>query len=194
MKSPKKAAIPLATVNIDNFQGNTSELARTQYVLAFLQLADSGRAQRAAGVGRMVHQRSVDLLAETGSLSDRPRSGRPMVYTDSQMEYAYDVLCNQEYGKLTGTALLKQLIEDGEIHTTANPDRFLKHLREFIESKGQRLITNSTQTTFFLAVKDVATRLKYAKGMVRDLAHRPIGSITFEDEVTLEQSPHPKGS
>ena len=180
-------------VDASNFQGTHDELRRAQYVLAFLQTSSKTCSQKESGLSLKAHTRIIQMLARQGSLSSGPKSGRPLSYTENEMEAAYDLLCNQTEVLLTGVSLLKQLIEDGLLHTDASPQRFLEHLKAFIMRKGHRLITNSTRTTFFLAKGDIKLRLSFAGDMLKDLEKRKLTSLVFEDEVLLEEGPHPKG-
>ena len=147
------------------------------------------------GIGPLLkaHTRMIQMLARQGNLSSGPKSGRPLSYKDNEMEAAYDLQCNQTEVLLMGVSLLKQLIEDVLLHTEASPQRFLEHLKAFIMRKGNKLITNSTRTTFFLAKGDIKLRLSFAGDMLKDLETRKLTSLVFEDEVLLEEGPHPKG-
>jgi hypothetical protein len=191
MKNAKHTSGPLLTVK--HFEGTSQELARSKYQLAFMQTGSRPYACKASGLSPHAHQRIINMLSERGHTFEHERSGRPQVYTDIQMEAAYEALTQQEEAPLTGVALLKKLIADGEIHTTATAKRFLEHLRAYIQSQGQRLITNSSKTTFFISIKDVADRQRYAHTMQAELQSRPLESIVFADEVIVEESAHPKG-
>ena len=109
------------------------------------------------------------------------------------MEAAYNAWVKQKYGKLNGVELLKQLHEEGLVHETAEPKRFLQHLTAHIRSKGQKLITNCTKTTFFLSEADARARVLYSKEWLERLNTMSLENVVFADEVCLEESPHPKG-
>lgn len=94
---------------------------------------------------------------------------------------------------LTGVALVNQLIFDGLLHTDTTPQRFCEHLKAFIEAKGHMLITNNTNTTFFLSKGDIRLRVSHSRATLVNLNTRDMDSLVFADERTLEENPHPKG-
>lgn len=181
------------TVNVCTFKGTAQTLARARYVLAFLQTSNKVYAASASGLSCHAHKRIIKGLAQNGHLGESARSGRPPLYTEDQLEAAYELLANQKYGKLTCVDLLRQLKADEKMHATAEPKRFLKHLHAFILKKGHRLITNCTKTTFFISDHDAMARVEYAKWWLTQLTTVPLSCLVFVDEITLEESPHPKG-
>ena len=181
------------TIDTQNFKGTAQALARTKYVLAYLQTINKEYSARTSGLSRHAHERIIKGLAQNGHLGDSERSGRPPLYTDDQMEAAWQLLANQKYGKLTGAEILRQLKADKKIHATAEPKRFMEHLHAFILKKGHRLISNCTKTTFFISDSDAKARVKYAKEWQAKLTTLPLKHLVFVDEITLEECPHPKG-
>jgi hypothetical protein len=181
------------TINICTFKGTAQNLARARYVLAFLQTSNRVYAATASGLSRHAHERIIKGLAQNGHLGENERSGRPPLYTEDNLEAAYQLLSNQKYGKLTGVDLLRQLKANGKMHATAEPKRFMQHLGAFILKKGHRLITNCTKTTFFISDHDAQARVEYAKWWLAKLDTVPLTCLVFVDEITLEESPHPKG-
>lgn len=134
------------------------------------------------------------MYVNRGHAFDSPRSGRPAVYTADMMEAAYDVLVNNEGSLLTGKQLQQKLVQEGLLHPNSDSGAFMSHLRQYIESQGHRLITNSTQTTFFLARSDVSARQAFVNTMMEELRSTSLESIIWADETILEECPHPKGT
>lgn len=176
------------------FQGNQAEEARARYILAFLQTGSQAHAMKMSGLSSKAHNRIVEMWAKRGHAFDAQRPGRPSMYTQPLMEAAYEMLitCDDRY--LTGRQLLKKLKQAGVMQPSSDVDTFMKHLRQYINSQGHRLITNSEKTTFFIAISDVTARLKYASMMLAELRSLPLAAFIFSDETTLEESPHPKGN
>jgi hypothetical protein len=193
VKRASGSGLRYPTVNAQNFKGTAGTLKRARYVLAFLQTGSMEIARRAAKLSPHAHWKIIRMIAENGHYADSERSGRPCLYTEAEMEAAYNALVKQKYGKLNGVELLKQLREEGLVHETAEPKRFLQHLTSHIRSKGQKLITNCTKTTFFLSEADARARLLYSKEWLERLNTMSLGNVVFADEVCLEESPHPKG-
>jgi hypothetical protein len=183
---------PLATVS--NFDGNKDELARAKYILAFLQTGSRTFAKKASGLSAKAHGRIVKMFIQRGNALDCERRGRPELYTEAIMEAAYEMLVANEEDLVTGRQLQRMLCDEGVLQPSSDVDIFMKHLRQYVEGQGHRLITNSTKTTFFLAISDVGARLKYCKQMLEALHSSPLSALIFSDETTLEESPHPKGN
>ena len=133
------------------------------------------------------------MLNTRGTLADAPRSGRPVVFTEEIMEKAYNILAENSEGFLSGRALLRKLKGQKAVQSSAGVDVFMDHLRQHVESKGQKLIVNSTKTIFFITIDDVVQRVKFSSNLLPKLEHMPLDMIIFSDETTLEESPHPKG-
>ena len=170
------------------------ELKRAKYLLVLLQTLSPAEARKASCLSAKAHNRLIKMFMEKGDAYDSPRSGRPQVYTPVIMEVAYEVLTGADSGPLTGRKLKARLVAEGVLHETSDEKRFMEHLREYITSQGRRLITNSMQTTFYITRTDVVDRLNYASVMMGLLANPEVlRSLIYVDEVTLEESPHPKG-
>jgi hypothetical protein len=168
-------------------------LARVKWLVAYLQTHDRAYACRVSGLSRNAHVRILDMLCRNGHLEDSGRSGHPPVYTKAMMEAAYVKVVNDNTGKLTGKSLVQLLKREGRLHLTADVRRFIRHLKTHIKAKGQKLLTNYRRTTFYLSKRDEGMRLAHAHYMMRLLDAGYLDNMVFEDEVILEESPHPKG-
>ena len=191
MPKPRKPSSVVTT--IAKPPRNKSERRRAVYVLVFMQTMSASAAEMASGLGRCEHARIVEMLRARGSLADAPRSGRPVELNEKVMEKAYDMLADNKEGFLTGHVLLEKLKRQGVVQRSADVDKFMHHLREHVESKGHKLIVNSTKTIFFITLKDVVKRVKFASSLLAELQQVPLDMLIFSDETTLEESPHPKG-
>jgi len=186
-KRPKVGAIK-------SFTGTKSEYKRAVFVLIMLETQCVSKASKESGLPKKALGRIINMFREKGHVLDSTRSGRPLSYTTAKMEEAYSILVKNEDGFLNGKQLQQKLVHEGVLHPTSDVAVFLKRLREYISSQGHRLITNSVKTTFFISLTDKAERLKYANDMLEQLKkERSLESLIFVDEVTYEQSPHPKG-
>jgi hypothetical protein len=190
---PHGAKKCLLTVVASNFQGTAGALARAKWVLAYLQTNDRAYACRVSGLSRSAHVRIIAMLSRNGHLEDSDRSGRPAVYTEAMMEAAYVRVVNDTTGKLTGKSLVQLLKREGQLHLTADVQWFLEQLTTHIKQKGQKLLTNYRRTTFRLSKRDEGVRLACAHVTLRLVDAGYLDSFVFEDEVVLEESPHPKG-
>jgi len=80
-KNTKNAKPRFCTVNLQKFTGTGSKLKRLQFILYLCQGCDVASSLKQAKLSHHGVDRLVDLIAETGGIEDRPRSGRPVIYT-----------------------------------------------------------------------------------------------------------------
>lgn len=182
--------------DIPNFKGNTQERRRAEHVVALLHgCTPEIRKQARRDTHTKPRQQAsiLRLFEEQGSISDRPRSGRPPLYSDEVMEKAYMFLIQYDEGFLTGASLHQKLIDRGDLWPTADVETFLQKLKAYVKSKGHSLVINSTKTTFFLAIGDVVQRVQFASHMQQQLEAVSLDMMIYTDETTEEESPHPKG-
>jgi hypothetical protein len=191
--SQPTAQAPAGHMRIRNFDGNNQELQRSLYVLEFLLTGSRESAKLASGLTGNCHDRIIEMYRDRGHHFDAFRSGRPTSYTLEMMQEALHFLINYEEGYLAGTDLWQKLVDRGTLHDTSCVDRFMYHFRAYVESKGMKLITNSTKTVFLLTHQDVKERLRYAQQLLPIMNPRQLDMVIFVDETTLEESPHPKG-
>lgn len=183
----------LLTIKAQDFNGTKSKLARARYILAFMQTSDKAYSCRMSGLSGNAHQRIIESLYKNGSLEDSQRSGRPLTYSDTVLEKAYMRVATDDTSKLTGKGLAVELKEQGILHPSADVRRFICHLKLYIKKKGYKLISNYRRTTFHLSMSDKVIRLAHARHMLQILDKGLLSNLIFSDEVTLEESPHPKG-
>jgi hypothetical protein len=164
---------------VEDFEGNTNELARAKYILAYLQSGRKADAAYASKLSVKAHARIVEMFSLRGHAFDAHRPGRPVKYTDTLMEAAYEKLITWDQDLLTGAQLLRHLIGDRILQPGSDIDTFLSHLRAYIKGQGHRLITNSTKTQFFIAVSDVGQRLKYANTMLVELRETHLEYVIY---------------
>ena len=184
---------------------NGADQKRLGYVHTLLQLATPEMkrvARKLNRVGPHAHARILDALATTGSFMSAPRLQQPRVYTKEVLERAWETLkhdhewqaAHEYFGKL------KNL---GIVPATSDQQRFMAAFKEHVSRKGHQLCTKYQGTVFYLSVEDVATRAAHAKNMCamfESLMKKPnqLGKLLngwiWADEVTLEETPHPKGA
>jgi hypothetical protein len=182
-------------LTVKSFEGKTNELKRAKYILAFLQTGSIAYASKVSGLSGKAHSRIVEMFSQRGHALDRHRSGRPVVYSDSQMTSAIDLLAAPEEGLLSGNQAHNKLVSAGSLHSSSAVQPFMQHLRKYVKGQGHQLITNSVKTTFFVHHEDKAERVTYARTMLDNLERKgALGGLIFVDETTLEAVPHPKGT
>lgn len=189
-KNTKNAKPRFRTVNLKKFTGTWSKLKRLQFILYLCQGCDVASSLRKAKLSHHGPDRLVNLVAETGGIEDRPRSGRPVIYTEAVMKKAYGILADHDVTKYMGVSLLKELKEQSHIHPKATVKYLLRHLEAYVWGQVHTFSTNCTRTTFGLTNSDHKPRLDHAKNMLTVFKNTP---LLFAEEMTLEDAPYPKG-
>lgn len=174
-------------------QGQKAALARAKWVVAYLQTHNTAYAARVSGLSGHAKSRILDILCRNGHLGDTERSGRPPVYKVDMYEQAFMIVGSDATGKLTGKSLVKHLKQEGVLHQSADVRRFLQHFKAYVKEQGYTLLTNYRKTTFYLSPRDITHRLAWSNEQLQRLDLGYLENMVFEDEVTLEQCPHPKG-
>jgi len=167
---------------------------RLEWVYHFLKTGSEGQANKLAMTGRGYRARLVRHIEATGSLDDKPRSGRPPEYSVPAMEEALRLLKAHEDDLLTMKDLHRLLVSKGILKERSTTKTFSQHFKSCVASLGHRLTVNSTSTLPFLRATDKPERVKYCKAMLAVLKYRPLEDFWFVDETTVEESPHPKGA
>lgn len=166
---------------------------RATYLAAMLETGDKRRSCRIAGLGPNAPARIKKLLDETGGIEDRPRSGRPIVYTPTILENCYKVLVEQEpQCKWTTSTLFENLKSKGLVHENAERRCFYKRLLKWGREKNVYIQLGSTKEVFMLQEEDKPKRLDFSKSLLEDFNKEPRLQSIFIDEICLEFGPHPK--
>lgn len=179
--------------NIANMP-NQNEQKKARLMLQIGRL--KGRASitsiaRAANCSRQSYYRAMESLDETGTLCDRPRSGRPVEYTPERMQKCVDLLVADESGMMGAKELHELCIAENHVKD-GSYKQWMKHMKAHVKKQGHTLTTNSRGSVFYLAQSDVAPRLKFAKEHVETI-EKDMKSWLIIDETTIERCPHPKG-
>ena len=181
-------------VEAPDYRGTAAALARCKWLVAYIQTSDREYAGRVSGLSANAYSRILDIMCRNGHLGDSDRSGRPPVYNDAMMEVAFHRVANDTTGKMTGKSLVKDLKHEGHLHLTADVRRFLQHFKLYVKMRGHTLLTNYRKTTFYLSPRDITLRLAFSNKQLELLSLGYLPNFVFEDEVTVEESPHPKGA
>jgi hypothetical protein len=187
------SSAPRVITRIKNFQGTAAEHKRAVFALVFLQTRSVVKAARAAHSKPSLLKSIIGAIVDHGDIRERPRSGRPLSYTDEVLEEACRILADKEQCFLTGTTLMKVLVERGIWPKEVNVDLLLKHLKEYCRRTSRVLVVNSTKALFFLKDADAVARVSYATSLLQELEDQQLDNVIFVDETTHEESPHPKG-
>jgi hypothetical protein len=72
--------------------------------------------------------------------------------------------------------------------------RFIEALKAYVKDQGCTLITRDTSTTFTIKEQTAEERVTVSNQLLQLMASTmPLENWIFEDETSIEESPHPKG-
>lgn len=129
---PKYHINGVRLVEASDFKEQKQALARAKWLVIYLQTNDRAAAGRASGLSAHAYSRILDILCQNGHLEGRDRRGHPPVYHDGILEQAYNIVCSDTSGKLTGKSLVKDLKHDGVLHQSADVKRFLARFKAYV--------------------------------------------------------------
>lgn len=156
------------------------------------QTSDKAAARKRAGLGKNAPKRIEALLHATGGLQDRPRSGCPPVYTADVLDAATEWLVKDECTAHTAATFTAILKEQGVLHASAKPARFMERWAAHLKTTGFHLVPCCTTTKFLIPASDKPQRLAFAMRMLQLLKRGSLKGCMWADETTIEQDPHPK--
>jgi transposase len=176
-------------------QGNVSQAAakRDKFVTATFRGLGQAAACNEAGISPRTARRVRARIDEGGQLGDAPRSGRPLKYTDTVLGQAVELLVQHKEGFMTAPMLLHELEQEGVLPPGSDVATFRERLKKHVENMGYQLITNSTQTTFFISNDDKKARVQYCREMLKELKKHPLPTLVWVDETQLASAQHAKG-
>lgn len=145
-----------------------------------------------AGLSHNAPNRIHKLYMETASTSDRPRSGRPVLYTDTVLSKCYDALVAEPGKHFSTTEFFNHVKDAGLLHAGASKRHFLESMGKWARRNDISIDFYSTLEEFEIQSGDEPLRVEYAKHMLDFLKANPNARLVFIDETTVEHGGHPK--
>lgn len=145
-----------------------------------------------AGLSHNAPSRIHKLYQDTHGTSDRPRSGRPLLYTDTLLGTCYDALVAEPDMQFTSTEFFNNMKDAGMLHACAKKGYFLECMKKWVEKNGGSIDLYSTLEEFEIRQEDEQLRVEYAQRMLNYIKENPKASFVFVDETTVEYGRHPK--
>lgn len=169
---------------------------RATFVGTYLSTGgDLAAAQEASGL-KDPHtlQRLGQLVLDTGGLADRPRSGRKRKYTEDHCQAAQRELVTGSAVYFSTDKLVASLRNSGELPADAKPRPFRRQLKKHLGQQQLQLRYGQQSRGFTVNGPQAAKRKTWCEDHLEDLSsEEELRSWGFEDETTVEESPHPKG-
>lgn len=175
---------------------STTEIARSVWLGTFLLSGfDVAAAARASGLtDPRTPEKLGHLLLETHGLADRPRSGRQRKYTDDTCDAAQEHVVSSPSPYYSNRNLVADLRRSGKAPPKSNDRCFQRALRGHLQQKGLKLLYGQRSRPFSIVSSQAKKRLDWCVKHLPDfLTEEQLRQYTFEDETTVEESPHPKG-
>lgn len=156
---------------------------------------DLAAAQKASGLKDPHYlQRLGQLLLDTGGLADRPRSGRKRKYTDEHCAAAQRELTTGSAVYPSTDKLVANLRSTGELPEDTKARPFKRRLQEHLKEQQLQLKYGEQSMGFAVNEQQAAKRKTWCQDHLEELSSEEgLRSWAFEDETTIEESPHPKG-
>jgi hypothetical protein len=164
-----------------------------QHLIEIVTPAQKRAAAKAAGLkDPRVAERIARSLQAHGSIRKPGPRGPKTKFTAAVLKHAYDVLSDPQYEWYTSKTLRDKLIEDHVLDPPVDTDNLLSHLKAYCKQHGHELLTTATGTIFEITPANKAKRVQWCKDVKAQLKKNPLTSWMFDDEVAIEQDPHPK--
>lgn len=139
-------------------------------------------------------QRLGQLLLDTGGLADRPRSGRKRKYTEEHCAAAQRELTTGSAVYASTDKLVANLRSTGELPEDTKARPFRQRLQEHLGEQQLQLKYGEQSRGFAVNEQQAAKRKTWCQDHLEELSSEEgLRSWAFEDETTIEESPHPKG-
>lgn len=168
---------------------------RTLYVAEYLSTASEEKALHASGYrSRNTHRRIIEHIKTHGTLEEAPHMRATVKYTDSTLKAAMEWWIDNADQVFDTPALVAALEQASILNAPTDHHNFLQHLKQYAAQEGLTVLVGDRSTTFSITEETAAERLAWSKNMLRRLRHgMSLRNLIFTDEITLEESPHPKG-
>lgn len=168
---------------------------RTQYVAQYMASGSKQEALHVSGLsGSHTHERITQHLLECGTLAERQHQRAPTKYTGETLKACLEALIANADQVYTTPTFVKMLEEQHILEPPTDGHNFMQHLKEYAAQEGLTLVTGDTSTIFRITEEAAEHRLAWCKKMLQ-LLHdgKALSDFIFVDEMTVEESPHPKG-
>lgn len=171
------------------------QMMRTKYIIAYMEGKSRAAAKRIAGVrGKNYHSQVLKHLKKHGSLAEAEHHRAPTKYTDAVLAEAMQELIDNQDTPMNAPEFVQFLEEKQILKAPTDCYRFTSALVAYVESQGCTLLTHDTATTFAIKEQSAEERVTVSKELLCLMdSSVPLENWIFEDETTIEESPHPKG-
>lgn len=192
------SCLPATIANMDTSQWGkmpAEQMKRTKYVIACLQGHSTHAAMRIAGArGKNYPSSVLKHLVEHGSLAEAVHHRAPSKHTDDVLAQAMQELVDNEDQPMNEPEFIEHLQCKDVLQAPTDSARFFKAFKAYVRRQGHTLSTHDTETTFAIKEQTAAERLRVSKELLHMMETSvPLENWIFEDETTIEESPHPKG-
>lgn len=170
-----------------------SELRRKDYLLLRLDNKTDKVAKKKLGIkGKQFSERLKAALNRDCTLSDAHRSGRPRVYTSEVLDWALDWFQQNAWRMLKMATFVAELKEVGILPSSAKAAGFSPAFHAHCARLGLHLKWGQQSLTFALSHQHEIWRYSWCLAMENAFVEPALWGFTFCDEITIEETGHPK--
>jgi transposase len=160
-----------------------------------LQGASPAEAAELLGKSRKYAARVLQHLKQHGTFAEVEHHRPPAKFTAEVMAAAKQMLLDTADVALTTGELVELLQEGGMLTRPTDHHNFLVHFEEYLAGQNLTLQVGATDTIFRITEETAAERHSRAQTLLELVPDdKALHDFVFVDEVTFEESPHPKGT
>ena len=171
-----------------------NEILRRDYLLLRLDgLTDKGARKQLGITAANFEEHLRAALERDCSLADKPRPGRPHIYTPEILNKALDWFDLNDWRLMTKGELVSQLKLKGVLPESAHVEGFYPAFKEYLLDCGYVLKWGQRNLTFALSHQHEIWREEWCQQHQTLFTSETVGDFWFCDEIWAEEAGHPKG-
>jgi len=168
------------------------EAKRAIYLSTYLKTHSKVRAAAASGLrDHRTYEKLIERLDTQRSLAHSPGAGRPVKYTDSMLQAAYELLLAATE-PMSSTEFFEQAVSAAGLQGPVDQDNFYSHLRRWLKARECTLVLTERGTVFAITKQDAKARVIHCKHMLQSYGS-DVGSFIVSDETAIDEHPPPPG-
>lgn len=171
-----------------------NQLLRRDYLLLRLDGLTNTAAKKQLGIKAKTfedHLRAA--LMRDCSLADKPRPGRPPIYTSDILDEAFEWFDENDWRLLTKEELVEELKLKSILPESARVDGFYPAFKQHLLVCGYVLKWGQRSLTFALSHQHEIWREEWCLQHQAVFTSETVGDYWFCDEIWAEEAGHPKG-
>lgn len=172
-----------------------SAVQRANYVYKYMETNDQKEAREYSGLkSKKTHSRIMKRLKTYHTLEDVERPGRPHKFTAEILDEALRVLMGNVEEFFNTKQFVAFLKEENIVENDAGVYYFMAQLKTYAKQQEVRLVVGRQRMTFVLNSSHKLARRMWCRNNQDTMNEEWVKSVWWEDEIMIEEAPHPKGT